>query len=106
MAEMNERGSIELLLLLLFLLILQVGLFLLSHSLSSKMRQAYDHLNLSSEINLKEPEVDEVFGQDHLDPPPRLDFGANNQRNMDAGALCYVVSRFGCERSGTNFRCN
>ncbi len=106
MVEMNERGSIELLLLLLFILILQIGLFLLSHSLSVRMRQAYGHLNLSPALNLEKPEADDVFGQDRINPPPRLDFGANNQRNIDAGALCYVVSRFGCERSGTNFRCN
>lgn len=103
---MNEQGSIELSLMLAFMLMLQLGLYQLSRSLSEQVRTSYAALDpVSPEESLEFAEF-LALGRFWPAPAARLDFGADNQHERDAEALCYIVSRFGCVAPGKDFRCN
>lgn len=103
---MNEEGSAELLLMLAFILVLQLGLWQLSRSLSQQVADAYEAMDpVSPEEKLEMAEFS-ALGKTWPAPAPRLDFGADDQHERDAEVLCYIVSRFGCASLGKSFRCN
>jgi ABC-type nickel/cobalt efflux system permease component RcnA len=102
---MNEDGSAELLLMLALMLVLQLGLWQLTRTLSQQMTASYEAMDpVSPEEKL---EMTEFFalGKSWPAPAPRVDFGADDQHERDAEALCYIVSRFGCAAPGKSFRC-
>lgn len=102
---MNERGSVELYLLLLLILVLELGLYQLTRSLSEQVARSYEGLDpLAPEENLDFREF-AALGRLWPAPAARLDFGADNQHERDAEALCYIVSRFGCASPGKSFQC-
>ena len=102
----NERASVELALVLGLVLSLHLGLYLLSRSMSQTMQQAYSQLDPPNSAAIDQLGDVQIFGQSWPAPPPRVDFGANNQHEKDAEALCYIVARYGCAAAGINFRCN
>jgi hypothetical protein len=103
---MSEEGSAELLLMLAFMLVLQLGLWELTRQMSQQVTDAYGVMDpVSPEEKLEMTEF-EALGRSWAAPAPRLDFGADDKHERDAEALCYVVSRFGCAAPGKNFRCN
>jgi hypothetical protein len=103
---MREEGSIELVLLLAFLMALHLGLWLFSRSMSQKMTEAYAPLDSGAEGRSLEETEFSAWARVFSAPPPRIDFAAYNQQDKDAEALCYIVSRYGCAATGINFRCN
>lgn len=102
---MNEEGSAELLLMLAFMLVMQLGLWELTRQMSQQVTRAYGVMDpVSPEEKLEMAEF-EALGKIWAAPAPRLDFGADDKHERDAEALCYVVSRFGCAAPGKSFRC-
>lgn len=103
---MNEEGSAELLLMLAFVLVLQIGIWELTQRMSQQVTDAYGVMDpVSPEESLEIKEF-EALGTSWVAPAPKVDFGADDKHERDAEALCYVVSRFGCAALGKNFRCN
>ncbi len=103
---MSEEGSAELLLMLAFLLVMQLGLWELTRKLSEQLADAYGVMDPVSPDEKVEMREFEALGKSWVAPAPRLDFGADDKHERDAEALCYIVSRFGCAAPGKSFRCN
>ncbi|HYX31834.1 MAG TPA: hypothetical protein VE954_01880 [Oligoflexus sp.] len=103
---MNEKGSAELLVMLAFILVLQLGLWQLTRALSQQITEAYAAMDPVSPDEKMEMTHFSALGRSWPAPAPRLDFGADDQHERDAEALCYIVSRFGCAAPGKKFRCN
>jgi hypothetical protein len=103
---MNEEGSAELLLMLGFLMMLNLGLWQLSRELSAQVTEAYEALDPVSPDETMHMREFMALGKVWPAPASRLDFGADDKHERDAEALCYVVSRFGCAAPGKSFRCN
>jgi hypothetical protein len=103
---MNEDGSAELLLMLSFILVMQLGLWQLTRLMSEQLTAAYAAMDPVSPDEKLEMSDFVALGKSWPAPAPRLDFGADDKHERDAEALCYVVSRFGCAIPGKSFRCN
>jgi hypothetical protein len=103
---MNEEGSAELILMLLFMLALQVGLWELEWKVGKQVGEAYEAMDPVQPDEEMEMTEFVALGRTWAAPAPRLDFGADDKHERDAEALCYIVSRFGCAAPGKSFRCN
>ncbi len=103
---MNEEGSAELLLMLAFIVVLQLGVWQLSRILGEQVTEAYGVMDPVSPDEKLEMMDFVALGKTWPAPAPRVDFGADDKHERDAEALCYVVSRFGCAAPGKSFRCN
>lgn len=102
----SERGSVELILMLVFILSLQLSLWILTRQMSLQVLDAYGVMDpIEADETLEFKDFD-ALGQTLPAPAPLIDFGADDTHGKDAQALCAIVSRFGCANASRSFRCN
>jgi hypothetical protein len=88
----RQKGEIDWILLLFFVLLLKVWQFQLFYRTAQVWADSYQAMEDNARKQGDEWDSEfEAFGQTRVSPPMRIDYGSNNSgRNRDAEALCIV----------------
>ncbi len=88
----SESAQVGAVLLLVFQVSLQLGIYRILQTYREEWERAYTFLEERRETHLDaEPKRELLWGEQCLAPPPRIDYGAYTQKAKDAEALCYFL---------------
>lgn len=103
----QERGDVDAWLLVALVFALQCLSWALLKGIAESGERAYRDLEALSRVSLNDATHEaEFFGEIWDAPAPRLDYGANFQKEKDADALCYIVRCCLSEADAGLYRCD